>query len=85
MKICDELRDVLKRPPFFDVVGGCGMDTSRGENPYMAMLASGSIIARSAAERSLPNTWRLRDVGNGTRRMTMWVRIRTAPRKFDKV
>ena len=36
MKICDELSDVLKNPPFFDVVGGCGVDTSGGESPCMA-------------------------------------------------
>lgn len=36
MKICEELRAAIKKPPFFDVVGGCGVDTSGGESSCMA-------------------------------------------------
>lgn len=34
-KICKDLEKVLKVKPFFDCVGGCGIDTSNGENPCM--------------------------------------------------
>lgn len=34
--MCQELRKALKRKPFFNVSGGCGVDTSGGESSCMA-------------------------------------------------
>ena len=34
--ICEELEKALKQKPFFNCVGGCGVDTSNGENNCMA-------------------------------------------------
>ncbi len=34
-KICEELKKAIKVKPFYDVVGGCGVDTSNGESPCM--------------------------------------------------
>lgn len=34
--MCKRLEEVLKTPPFFDVVGGCGVDVSGGESHCMS-------------------------------------------------
>ena len=34
-KICNELKGTLNTKPFFDVVGGCGVDTSNGKSNCM--------------------------------------------------
>ncbi len=35
-KICKELKKALNNKPFFNVVGGCGVDTSNGESNCMS-------------------------------------------------
>ena len=34
-KICKELKQALKNPIFFDCVGGCGIDMSKGKSNCM--------------------------------------------------
>ena len=33
--MCEELKEALKRKPFFDCVGGCGVDLSNGTSNCM--------------------------------------------------
>ena len=35
-KVCRRLSDALKHEPFFDVVGGCGVDASGGKESCMS-------------------------------------------------
>jgi hypothetical protein len=37
-KICKELKTLLKYKAFFNCVGGCGFDTSKGKHPCMDMV-----------------------------------------------
>lgn len=34
--MCKELKEVLNQKPFFDCVGGCGVDLSNGESQCMS-------------------------------------------------
>jgi len=35
MKVCKELKEILKTAPFFNVSGGCGIDKSGGKSHCM--------------------------------------------------